>query len=260
MAPSSTPTSASAASSVSLSTIHSNFERELPTPNPTQISPQGAQPPSIPSSSSYSIHPPLIAPPRKSSSNSPVSGLPPSVSHASVSNINRSLSALDVKLAKEVNLEGIRGNVWQQLCVKILPLFNGQGLKGHIEDLNEMVAHWLAETPTPQLTLDLVDLLQTGLYTLGSKLATVPDEQLASRLVEVWSFYFGTVVPYLQGVFLPIRGWKRTVAGMNLNAINAMGGALGSEIPDVRLLSLAVFRDMLIWPLRERLIGKRTWA
>lgn len=35
-------------------------------------------------------------------------------------------------------LNASQGDVWQNLCVRVLPLFNGEGVKGSIEDLNEL--------------------------------------------------------------------------------------------------------------------------
>ena len=43
------------------------------------------------------------------------------------------------------------------------------------------------------------------MLTLNAKLGDVPDEKLVSRLVEVWSFFFGTVLPYFEGVLLPLQ-------------------------------------------------------
>ncbi|TPX68551.1 hypothetical protein SpCBS45565_g02995 [Spizellomyces sp. 'palustris'] len=198
----------------------------------------------------------LVAPPRKSSqivtsatSPAPASissqGLSPSYSHTSVSNINKSLSTLDAqKISKDIAADStIRGSAWQTLCVKVLPLFNGQGLKGHMEDMNELVSNWLTDTPAYLVVEELNDLLNTGMLTLGNKLATVANEVLASRLVEVWSFYFGTVVPYLQGVFLPVRTQWRNAA------------ARTGDSPDVRKMALIAFRDQIIVPLGGRLTG-----
>ncbi|KAI8391770.1 uncharacterized protein BYT42DRAFT_629788 [Radiomyces spectabilis] len=65
-----------------------------------------------------------------------------------------------------------QGDVWQALCVRVLPLFNGEGVKGSIEDLNELLR----------------------LY-----------EKLLDRLVEQWSFFFTYALPYFEAVFLPLR-------------------------------------------------------
>ncbi|KAL0088137.1 hypothetical protein F4703DRAFT_1735130 [Phycomyces blakesleeanus] len=34
---------------------------------------------------------------------------------------------------------GGQGDVWQTFCVRVLPLFNGEGVQGSIEDLNELL-------------------------------------------------------------------------------------------------------------------------
>lgn len=61
-------------------------------------------------------------------------------------------------------------------------------------------------TRTPFILCDEIhELLNNGMLTLNAKLGDVPDEKLVSRLVEVWSFFFGTVLPYFEGVFLPLQ-------------------------------------------------------
>ncbi|KAJ3147165.1 hypothetical protein HDU89_005762 [Geranomyces variabilis] len=133
-----------------------------------------------------------------------------------------------------------RANAWQALCTKVLPLFNGQGLRGHMEDMNELVSTWLGESYSSQaINEDLNEMLTTGLLTLSAKLAAVGDEGLANRIVEVWSFFFTTVVPYLQGVFLPIRTQWRLV---------------DADPPDVRMLTLCGFRDQILLPLSGRMV------
>ncbi|KAI8590660.1 HbrB-like-domain-containing protein [Geranomyces variabilis] len=133
-----------------------------------------------------------------------------------------------------------RANAWQALCIKVLPLFNGQGLRGHMEDMNELVSTWLGESYSSQaINEDLNEMLTTGLLTLSTKLAAVGDEGLANRIVEVWSFFFTTVVPYLQGVFLPIRTQWRLV---------------DADPPDVRMLTLCGFRDQILLPLSGRMV------
>ena len=32
-------------------------------------------------------------------------------------------------------------NIWQSIWTKVLPLFNGEGLKGSMEDLNDLVTY-----------------------------------------------------------------------------------------------------------------------
>ncbi|KAI9090814.1 HbrB-like-domain-containing protein [Phlyctochytrium arcticum] len=146
------------------------------------------------------------------------------------------------KMSREaIDPGAYRGGAWQALCQKVLPLFNGQGLKGHMEDLNDLVSNWLSDTPANVVVDDLNDLFTTGMMVLGNKIVAVADEALAGRLVEVWSFYFGTVVPYIQGVFLPVRTSWRT------------SGNRTGEPPNVREMSLVSFRDHIIAPLGGRL-------
>jgi len=51
-------------------------------------------------------------------------------------------SSLDAKvMAREMSQGHSTEDVWQALCIKVLTLFNGQGLTGAIEDLNELVRY-----------------------------------------------------------------------------------------------------------------------
>ncbi|RIA89324.1 HbrB-like protein, partial [Glomus cerebriforme] len=91
-------------------------------------------------------------------------------------------------------------DTWGSLVVKVLPLFNGEGLKLCIEDLNDLVRRCMNDRPLHSLYDDINELLESGMFTLNGKLRGVPDEKLVSRLVELWSFFFGTVIPYFEGV------------------------------------------------------------
>ncbi|KAG0266675.1 hypothetical protein DFQ27_009529 [Actinomortierella ambigua] len=115
-------------------------------------------------------------------------------------------NSLDAKvMSREMAQSYATVDVWQNLCIKVLTLFNGQGLAGTIEDLNEHVWECIKDRSHFTLYNDIQELLRNGMLTLNAKLSYVPDEKLVSRLVEVWSFFFGTVLPYFEGVFLPLR-------------------------------------------------------
>ncbi|ORZ28626.1 HbrB-like-domain-containing protein [Lobosporangium transversale] len=115
-------------------------------------------------------------------------------------------SSLDAKvMAREMAQGHATEDVWQALCIKVLTLFNGQGLTGAIEDLNDLVKGCLQKRTAFALCNEINELLKNGMLTLNAKLGDVPDEKLVSRLVEVWSFFFGTVLPYFEGVFLPLQ-------------------------------------------------------
>ncbi|GAB5589371.1 hypothetical protein Unana1_04271 [Umbelopsis nana] len=132
-------------------------------------------------------------------------------------------------------------DVWQALCVRVLPLFNGEGVKGAIEDLNELLRRCLTDPVSPNLHRDIEALLRDGMFTLNAKLFGVSDEKLMDRLVEQWSFFFGNVLPYFEATFLPLRIDVRYVS------IDDM------EYWNVRNMALQSFRDHVILPLIKRL-------
>jgi len=49
------------------------------------------------------------------------------------------------------------------------------------------------------------------MVTLNAKLATVSDELLMSRLVEVWSFFWDNVLPYVEGVSVVDQFHRRRI-------------------------------------------------
>jgi hypothetical protein len=111
---------------------------------------------------------------------------------------------------------------WQSISSRILPLFIGESLRmsilltrvgGHIEDLNEMISHWSKEATTTIILVSLNDLFRIGVASLSKKLNTAGSNQsystlsesvlIAARVADLWSFFFGNVVPSIQGyVFL----------------------------------------------------------
>ena len=134
-------------------------------------------------------------------------------------------------------------DVWQLLCIRVLPLFNGEGVNGAIEDLNELFRRSLTEPISPTLHRDIEALLRDGMFTLNAKLFGVTDEKLMDRLVEQWSFFFGNVLPYFEATFLPLR------TDVRYASIDDM------EYWNVRNMALQSFRDYVILPLIKRLEG-----
>jgi hypothetical protein len=95
------------------------------------------------------------------------------------------------------------------------------------------------DRPLQLLYDDINELLESGMFTLNGKLRGVPDEKIVSRLVELWSFFFGTVIPYFEGVFLPLLIQSSTQRE-NIN---------------IRRLVLMSFRDNVILPMGDRVEG-----
>lgn len=76
---------------------------------------------------------------------------------------------------------------------------------------------------------EINELLKNGMLTLNAKLGDVPDEKLVSRLVELWSFFFGTVLPYFEGVFLPLQIDLKMYHSRKITRKNAGGTGGGSS-------------------------------
>ncbi|OAD80457.1 hypothetical protein PHYBLDRAFT_61508 [Phycomyces blakesleeanus NRRL 1555(-)] len=136
---------------------------------------------------------------------------------------------------------GGQGDVWQTFCVRVLPLFNGEGVQGSIEDLNELLRRCLTDPVSPQLYRDMEALLRDGMFTLNAKMFGVTDEKLLDRLVEQWSFFFTYALPYFEAVFLPLRTDVR------------YRNAEEEEMWNVRNMALRSFRDNVILLQTKRL-------
>ncbi|GAA93775.1 uncharacterized protein L969DRAFT_92306 [Mixia osmundae IAM 14324] len=173
-------------------------------------------------------------------------------------------------------------DVWQNVCVKVLPIFNGEGHQGFIEDLNDDVARHVKRSverspvhAIANLTSDLAQLLDIGMLTLASKLNNplhpLSSDKLASRTVEIWTFFFGGPLPYLQGIFLPletdeallkIAARGRSASSPTAASRRASNDPRPSSRPakpiNVRGLALKSFRDKLILPNYDQLL--RTYA
>ncbi|OAV96260.1 hypothetical protein PTTG_03468 [Puccinia triticina 1-1 BBBD Race 1] len=114
------------------------------------------------------------------------------------------------------NLSGLilkPGDVWSQVILRVIPLFNGEGHKGFIEDLNDFVSQHIhktiADSPSKsiiKLHADITQLLANGVMILNNKLQPdqLSDERLLVRVFEVWHFFFTGVLPYLEAIFLPL--------------------------------------------------------
>lgn len=144
-------------------------------------------------------------------------------------------------------------DAWDFLKAKLLVIFDGEDVRIAIEDLNKLVlVHLqrcvLKKTPTSIIT-DLQELLQTGFATLNlSSLLGVPDEKLVPHLVQIWLLVFGTILPFIQAVFLPLDlEFKGCGSLMTSREAGEFWGALpGGGALDVRNLVLIAFRDCII--------------
>ncbi|CAI7643156.1 unnamed protein product [Penicillium glandicola] len=144
-------------------------------------------------------------------------------------------------------------DAWDFLKAKLLVIFDGEDVRIAIEDLNKLVLVHLQRCVVKRapmsIVTDLQELLQTGFATLNhSSLIGLPDEKLVPHLVQVWLLVFGTILPFIQAVFLPLDlEFKGCGSLMTSREASEFWGALpvGGTL-DVRSLVLLAFRDCMI--------------
>ncbi|KAI9741189.1 MAG: hypothetical protein M1834_002902 [Cirrosporium novae-zelandiae] len=110
-------------------------------------------------------------------------------------------------------------DVWDFLKAKLLIIFSGEDVRIAVEDLNRLVLVYVQrciQKANPFTIIeDLRDLFDTGFRSLNQALrnppspphatpTNQPQDQLIPLLVDMWLFVFGTVLPFMQAVFLPL--------------------------------------------------------
>jgi hypothetical protein len=151
-------------------------------------------------------------------------------------------------------------DVWDFLKAKLLVIFDSEDVRLAIEDLNKLVLIHIqqcVQKHMPSVIVeDLRDLLETGFASLNHSISGVPDEKLVPHLVQIWMLVFGTILPFIQAVFLPLDlEFKGRGSVMNSHEAREFWGALphadssdasmGDEL-DVRTIVLVAFRDRVI--------------
>ena len=182
----------------------------------------------------------------------------------------------------QMGLPGIGpDDAWPLLKARLLNLFSGEDLRTPIEDFNMLVnvhtRRCIQRKSPVVLVEDVRELLQTGFTSLSQTLRGVPDERLVPKLVEMWIGVYGSIVPFLQAVFLPLDlEFKGRGVVMSLREAQEFWGAmpeslksdegplsaggtvrmptLGEEL-DVRRITLIAFRDTVILPKHESLMA-----
>ena len=169
-------------------------------------------------------------------------------------------------------------DAWDFLKAKILVVFEGEEVRIAVEDLNRLVTihiqRCVQRRDPSNIISDLDDLLKTGFLSLNHTLRNIPDERLVPHLVSMWLRVFGTILPFMQSVFLPLdfefkgRGSVLTnpkmaaefwgaipsaESGSSLASQPATGEGLdvtvmaGKEL-EVRRILLITFRDVVVLP------------
>ncbi|KAH8423714.1 uncharacterized protein LDX57_001470 [Aspergillus melleus] len=181
---------------------------------------------------------------------------------AGPSSLGSSTTGILAEAALRETLQGFGLNnmspedAWDFLKAKLLVIFDGEDVRIAIEDLNKLVMIHIQRcvqkrTPTA-IVDDLRELLETGFASLNHTLNGVPDEKMVPHLVQIWMLVFGTILPFIQAVFLPLDlEFKGHGTVMNpREASEFWAGALNGEYPgcelEVRNLVLIAFRDKVV--------------
>lgn len=156
-------------------------------------------------------------------------------------------------------------DAWDFLKAKLLIIFEGEELRMSVEELNQLVSVHLQRCILKRIpniiTEDLRDLLQTGFLSLDQTLRGIPDHRLVPPLVEMWLFIFGTILPYMQAVFLPLdlefKGHGPLMTPQDAAEFwganpDSTEDAFGNEF-DVRRIVLLSYRDNIILPRHDSL-------
>ncbi|KAJ6122629.1 hypothetical protein N7512_005094 [Penicillium capsulatum] len=175
------------------------------------------------------------------------------------SSLNNSSGVLGEVVLRET-LQGFGLNnmspedAWDFLKAKLLVIFDGEDVRIAIEDLNKLVLVHLQRcvqkrTPTSILA-DLQELLETGFATLNhSSLVGIPDEKVVPHLVQIWMLVFGTILPFIQAVFLPLdlefKGVGSLMTSRESREFWDVLPTAGATL-DIRNLVLIAFRDCII--------------
>ncbi|KAG5362647.1 Target of rapamycin complex 2 subunit bit61 [Yarrowia sp. B02] len=172
-------------------------------------------------------------------------------------------SALELKNFNQTkeDKEQLADDAWALLCSRVLPLFSGEGIRVPIEDLNKLVVMHtnlrIQEHVTAKSLLqEFKDLLKSGMYTLDSTMSRVPDDKLIAHLTTVWGHFFSDVLPYWEGVFLPLQqefdGYGKSMKPEESEKFWGML-LMSRDQLNIRLMTLCAFRDYIILPHSERL-------
>ncbi|KAK2756796.1 hypothetical protein FQN54_005242 [Arachnomyces sp. PD_36] len=191
-------------------------------------------------------------------------GAPPQPGASSVGSSSGGLyGGGDASLKDALQVFGLNNmtsdDAWDFLKVKLLVIFEGEDVRIAVEDLNKLVSIHVqrcVHKHMPSVIVeDLRELLQTGFASLNHSIHAVPDDRLVPHLVQIWLFVFGSILPFMQAVFLPLDlEFKGRGPVMSMREAKEFWGApdggasdtsIGDEL-DVRTIVLVSFRDNVI--------------
>jgi hypothetical protein len=118
---------------------------------------------------------------------------------------------------------------------------------------------------------DCAELISAGMVTMSAKLNHEKDETLVRRVVELWGFFWDQVLPYVEGVLLPLqtdplllslyrtpKSHTHGSSGAGKGGSMSGLGLISAPKVDVRTVALKIFRDQIILQIYPRLHAKFT--
>ncbi|KAJ2857341.1 hypothetical protein GGI22_003538 [Coemansia erecta] len=161
---------------------------------------------------------------------------------------------------------------WRRLGARVLPVFNGDAVVGAVEENAEIVRSCLrsdADAAWPEvhavLRVGMTSLVRSlylhvgvapqfeppadrtlkAVLSIGGVVATDQVHVLVAALAAVWTTMFSHVLPYLEGVFLPLAQFNIGGAGP--------ARSLPAKPIGIRHVALVHFRDAVALPLLGRI-------
>uniref|UniRef100_A0A060T4X3 ARAD1C06534p n=1 Tax=Blastobotrys adeninivorans TaxID=409370 RepID=A0A060T4X3_BLAAD len=177
------------------------------------------------------------------------------------------ISALEMKnYGTKEDREQIADDAWALLCSKVMPLFNGDGLKVPVEDLNNLVLVHLdlmihQGAKAKEIFEKFRGLLSVGMTAIIERhgLSKASEKgRLLAKVVDIWMQFFTSALPYLEAVFLPLElemlGKGQILSGEDAKSFwNSSVELISSKALTTRAFILLAFRDHVIIPIVDRI-------
>ncbi|WFD33713.1 hypothetical protein MCUN1_000526 [Malassezia cuniculi] len=167
--------------------------------------------------------------------------------------------------------------LWSTICIRILGVFNSD-LSGTVEEVNDMYDKYIYAVfeRDPASAISMLEdgfrkIIDIGLVSITQRLQGPASDDFLWRLVDVWAFYIGTVVPYVHAYALPLRTTAMHLAKTYMPAVPVDEPLSESDSEDelprpkarvrktvllprtieVRSILLGAFRDRVILPIYD---------
>ncbi|WBW74803.1 Protor-like protein [Schizosaccharomyces osmophilus] len=157
-------------------------------------------------------------------------------------------------------------DTWSILETEVCTLYNWESLHYTIEDLNGILVLHL-QSCVRERTMDLFtshldSLFPKATNKLSESLFLIPEEYFLSKLLEIWPFFLSSILPYIEGIFLPIKtkifdSQEKALLPYEINEYCHTN----REKLNVQRLMLTSFRDCMILPAADciqRIIQKQS--